>query len=207
MGLNPIKDNPYCRHCKRKYCKNNSPKDAGKDRNLAVEADTIRYLATVWGIRLKQTEFEYCPLDFYSPDLPLMGDITAPARKWIYPITEKWATPGWVIDYFKLSTLIDSASCVGLMSFYVWAFEDKVKCLSAIDIINKTVDTIYDGLTVNENLHQKPENSSMPRSKGIYINPHRLQDPIFYLPSIKGLIDYYKRNEIIDGTDEFGTDY
>lgn len=198
----PIKDNPYCLHCKRKYCKNKKRKDCGKDHNLGVEADTIRYLSKTWGICLKQTKFEFCPLDFYSPDLPLMGDVTTPSRKWIYPLTEKWATPGWVVDYFKLSTLIDSASCVGLMSFYVWAFEDGVKCLSAIDIINKIVDTMHDELTIKEDLHQKPESSHMPRSKGIYINPHRLRDPLFYLSSIEQLMNYYQHNIIIDGTDE-----
>lgn len=202
-----IEDNPYCKFCKRKFCSRKQIKDSVCDRDLETESRAIKSLSRIWGIELKQTTFIYCPLDFYCPEIPLMGDITSPKYNHIYPITERWATPGWVIEWFKLSTLIDAASCAGLLSFYVWSFNDKIKVLSAIDIVNKYKDTMYDDLTTSNGLHLKPENPQMPRSKGKYINPHRMEDPLYYFNDIRTLIDHHKHNKQVDSIDDFKEDY
>jgi len=199
----PIVDNPYCKHCKRKYCKNNKIKEDNIDDNIIVEMDVIKYLSECWGVELKQTDFKYCPLDFYSPEIPLMGDVTTPwNKKWLHPITKKWSTPGWVIEYFKLSTLIDSASNVGLLSFYVWSFKDKIMSISATDAVKNTLDTMVDPLTIYSGLNNKKENSDMPRSKGKYFNPHRLFEPTHYKKQIDELVEYYENYNMIDSIDE-----
>ena len=191
----PIPDNPYCKFCKRKYCRNKIKKDSVKDHNLKIELCTINSLSDRWSVRLKQNGFEYCPLDFYSPDIPLVGDVTAPHNKWLCPLTERWATPGWVVEFFKLSTLIDSAAYVGTLSFYAWAFEDGIRVLTGIDVVKKCIDTMEE-LTYKE----KEESPHMRRSKGIYINPHRLQLPEYYMPDIQALLDHYKYNDQVDST-------
>jgi len=201
--MKQISDNPYCKVCKRKFCYQKKEfKDSVKDRDLALEASTIQYLSTIWGIELKQTQHKYCPMDFYSPDIPLTGDITAPNRRWMRPIVGKWPTPGWVIENFKFSTLMDSVGCVGHLSFYVWAFEDTVKILSAMDISKKCQDTMYDNLTIGANLHKQDESPSMPRNKGIFLHPLRMEDPEYYIPDVKKVVNHQKLNEVISSVED-----
>jgi len=190
MRPGPIKDNPFCKTaCKHRYCERQEEKDAEKDRSDADEAKAINELSKMWKVNLKQTDYKYCPYDFYSTDLRLIGDITCPSNEWMRPVTatrheRTWGTPGWIIRHYKLGTLISSLG-EGIISFYVWRFPDCIKTISADDILRKTVDTTSDPLSANLNMR---ESTQIKRSEGMYIHPMRLCDPNIYTSCIQGII-------------------
>jgi hypothetical protein len=192
----PIPDNIHCDCCKARYCRNKELKDFEKDRDLVREVEAISQLSSIWNIPLKQTIFKYCPHDFYCTSINLIGDITCPNSKWMDAL--KFATPGWVVKYCKMSTLLNSYGS-GILAYYVWMFSDgQIKVLSAWDMSKHTPDTMYDKRTTEMGLNGRPEHPQMRRSDGVYINPIRMQDPEYYLDEIRDLLAHFEHNRMVE---------
>ena len=148
------------------------------------ETNDIEIVSNILDIELIQTQQQYAILDAYSPHNKFVCDLTKP-DSYDYECYS-WATPGFIMPYFKLSTFMRILAFNNFMrrnnepavlGLYIWVFKNCIKAIEA-----ERLEQI--------SFAQKSKTSNIEIHKGVFIDPKDMKDVEFYKERLNRMPNY-----------------